>query len=103
MWDHEILYADRSSSKGKILLVTPVLRKTKLRIWEATKSLNTYFILWTELMNCGSWTNEVFYIQRSWTYLQVSFESLFSLMQHLNMTVVQHFEVMLAQTLNYFV
>jgi hypothetical protein len=37
------------------------------------------------------------------SYLQISFESLLSLMELLNMAVVWNFEVMLGQTWNYFV
>jgi hypothetical protein len=46
-------------------------------------------------MNCCMKTNELWYSKRSWTYLQVLFESLFCLMQFLNMVMVQNFEVML--------
>jgi hypothetical protein len=36
----------------------------------------------------------------TWIYLQVSFESLVSLMELLNMAVVRNFKVMLGQTLS---
>jgi hypothetical protein len=49
-WDHEILYVHRSS-KGKQLLVTPLLQKLKIRTWRAVEGLNTYLIFWRELMN----------------------------------------------------
>jgi hypothetical protein len=40
---------------------------------------------------------------KSWTYLQVLFESLFSLTEHLNMEAFKNYEVMLGETPNYFV
>jgi hypothetical protein len=47
----------------------------------------------------NSWTvalkHEVLYIERSLAYLQVLFESLFSLMELSNTVVIWHFEVML--------
>jgi hypothetical protein len=46
-------------------------------------------------MNRCTLTNELWYSKRSWTYLQVLFESLFCLTQFLNMTMVRNFEVML--------
>jgi hypothetical protein len=46
-------------------------------------------------MNRCTYTNELWYSKRSWTYLQVLFESLFCLMQFLNMATVRNFEVML--------
>jgi hypothetical protein len=39
--------------------------------------------------------------KRSYTYIQVLFESLFYLTKLLNMFMVQNFEVMLGQTLNH--
>jgi hypothetical protein len=47
--------------------------------------------------------DKVLYSEISWTYLQVLFESLFSLTELLNMTVVWNFAVMLGQTLKHFV
>jgi hypothetical protein len=47
-------------------------------------------------MNRCAYTNEVLYSERSWSYIQVSFESLFSLMELLNMQWPE-FEVMLGQ------
>jgi hypothetical protein len=47
--------------------------------------------------------DEVLYSERSWSYLQVSFELLFSLTELLNMVVFRTYEVMLGQMLNYFV
>jgi hypothetical protein len=44
---------------------------------------------------------EVLYIEKSWTF-QVVLE-LFSLKKHFNVAVVRNFEVVLEQTLNYFV
>jgi hypothetical protein len=54
-------------------------------------------------MSRCTWTRKVLYIERSWAYLQALFESLFSLTEMLNMAVVRNFEVMLQQTLNFFV
>jgi hypothetical protein len=48
-------------------------------------------------------SDNVLYSERSLTYLQVLFESLFSLPEILNMAVVRHIDVMLGQTLNCFV
>jgi hypothetical protein len=53
-------------------------------------------------MNCCTLTNEVLYTERSWTYLKVLFESLFSLTEVLNMAVFQNYEIILGQTVNYF-
>jgi hypothetical protein len=53
-------------------------------------------------MNRCTLINKVLYIERSWTYLQLLFESLSSFMKLLNMVVVQNLEVMLGQALNYF-
>jgi hypothetical protein len=39
-------------------------------------------------MNCCSKTNEAWYNERLWTYLQVLSESLFALMESLDMVVV---------------
>jgi hypothetical protein len=50
-----------------------------------------------------AYVHEVMYIERSWTYLQVLFESLFSLTELLNKPVFRNYKVMLGQTLNYFV
>jgi hypothetical protein len=46
-------------------------------------------------MNRCTQTNELWKSKRSWTYLQVLFESLFCLTQFLNMAMVRNFEVML--------
>jgi hypothetical protein len=55
-------------------------------------------------MNHCTYTNELFYVERSWIYLQVSLDPLFSfLAEHFNIAVVQNFEVMLGQMLNHFV
>jgi hypothetical protein len=51
--------------------------------------------------NCKS--NEVLYIGRSWTYLYVLFESLSSLTELFQYGGIPTSEVMLGQTLNYFV
>jgi hypothetical protein len=53
-------------------------------------------------MNRCTWSNEVLCVERSWTYLQVLFE-VFSLTELLNVAVFRNYEVMLGQTLNYFV
>jgi hypothetical protein len=50
-----------------------------------------------------SYINKVLYSDRSWTCLQVLFESLFSLTELLDMAVFPNYEVMFGQTLNYFV
>jgi hypothetical protein len=51
-----------------------------------------YFVETThEPLYLDKWTVEQ---KRSWTYLQVLFESLFCLTQSLNMTMVRNFEVM---------
>jgi hypothetical protein len=52
-------------------------------------------------MNRCTQTNEVCCNERLCTFLQVLFESLFCLMQLLNMAVVQNVEVMSGQTLNH--
>jgi hypothetical protein len=52
-------------------------------------------------MNLCSYTNEVLCSERSFTYLQVLFESLLFSAELLNMTMVTNFEVMLGQTLCY--
>jgi hypothetical protein len=46
-------------------------------------------------MNRCTKTNELRYSKRSWTYLQVLFESLLCLTQFLNMAMVRNFELML--------
>jgi hypothetical protein len=43
-----------------------------------------------------------FELERSWTDLHVLLETLFSLTELLNMAVFRNYEVMLGQTLNYF-
>jgi hypothetical protein len=43
---------------------------------------------------------ELLYIEKSWTCLQVLFESLFSLTEFLSMAVFRNYEVMLGQMRN---
>jgi hypothetical protein len=50
-------------------------------------------------MNHYTYMNEVWYSKRSWTYVQVLFESLFSLTKLLNIAMVHNFEVTLGQML----
>jgi hypothetical protein len=54
-------------------------------------------------MNHCTWSNEVLYIERSWTYLQDLFESLFSLTELLDLAVFRNYEVVLGQMPKYFV
>jgi hypothetical protein len=54
-------------------------------------------------MNHCTSSNEVLYIKRSWTFLQLLFESSFSLTELLNMAIFRNCEIMLVQMLNYFV
>jgi hypothetical protein len=52
-------------------------------------------------MNHCTKTNEVWYSKRLCTYLQVPFESLFCLMNLLNMENMKNCDIMLGQTLNH--
>jgi hypothetical protein len=50
-----------------------------------------------------TWANDVLRSEISCIYLQGLFETFFSLKELLNMAAFRNFEVMLGQTLNYFV
>jgi hypothetical protein len=53
-------------------------------------------------MNRCTSTNEVLHIERYWIYLQVLFESSFSLTERLNVAIFRIYAVTLGQKLNYF-
>jgi hypothetical protein len=52
-------------------------------------------------MNYCTKANEVWYSERSWTFLQLLFYILFSLRKHLHKVIEQNCEVNLGQTLNH--
>jgi hypothetical protein len=88
MWEHEIVYTDRSS-KDEQLLMRPFLSETKNTNMTASWMLK-FIVCFVET------THEPLHLDK-WTlaYLQGLFELLFCLMQFLNMTIVRNFEVML--------
>jgi hypothetical protein len=77
MLEHEILKAERSST-DKQLLIRLILSKPKYYSERRLKfTIYLYCALWRQPMNHCTQTNEVWRNKRSWTYLQVLFESLF--------------------------
>jgi hypothetical protein len=75
-WDHEILYADRSS-EDKQLWVKPLLQETKKYERDGRLKYKIHILL-----------NDIWYNERSRTCQQVLFESLFSLTELLSMALV---------------
>jgi hypothetical protein len=102
MWDHETLYADRSS-KDKQLLIIPFFRNTKNMNMAGSWIFKYIFYFMEkphEPLHLHIWS---IIHWKSWPYLQGLFESLFSLTELLNVVVVKYFEVMLGQMMNCFV
>jgi hypothetical protein len=99
-WDYQILNADRSPRVNNFIKI--------IFAGNQTHEHGGRFIFKIHILFHGdnSWivalkTNEVWFSERSWTCLQVLFESLFSSTKILNMAIVRNYEIILGQSLNH--